>query len=64
MKVLVDVMVGLLLVMMGVGLTLIGLHFGGYELPGYWGTIYAVSAWTLIIALLIISLFSYILQYL
>ena len=50
MKELADVMVGLLLVMMGVGLTLIGLHFGGYELPEYWGTIYAVSAWTLIIA--------------
>jgi len=57
MRKLADVMLGLLLVMLGVGLTLIGLHFKGYKLPEHWGIAYMFSAWALIIAKMIVEHF-------
>ena len=49
MKLLADVILLLLMFMIGAGLTLFGLYFGGYELPEHWGTGYAVVGWALVV---------------
>ena len=58
MRELADVILGLLLVMLGVGLTLIGLYFKGYELPGHWGEGYMFAVWGLILAKIIVEHFA------